>query len=264
MTKISSGYSIEFIPLDSFMHNLDPRSKIIISAVFMVSVFAAHQAWELIMLSVLAAGIIILSRVHLEYYWQGIRPFVFLIIISATIQAIVTPGEQIWQLYIFTVSKNGLLTGLLLMIRLLLILLIAQFLLLTTSTLALADGLDRMLHPLSRIGFPTEELLMIVTIALRFLPLLMREAIDVKNAQIARGADFGQGSLLSRLNKQITIIVPVFNLALQRAVDLAQAMESRAYVPGEKRTRLNELVLKSKDYLVIMIVIAAALIVTYF
>lgn len=261
MSKHSSGYSIEFIPLDSFMHKLDPRSKILVSAVFMASVLMADKTWEIAVLIFLAAGILFLSQINLGYYWRGIRPFLWLIVISASVQALVTPGEQFFQLYFISITKDGLLAGLWLVIRILLILLLAQFLLLTTSTLALTDGLEKILKPLSKLGFPTEELLMIITIALRFFPLLMREAIDVKNAQIARGADFVNGSLLSRLNKQVAIIVPVFNLALQRASDLAQAMESRAYIPGEQRTRLNELQMKIKDYIVIWLVVAIASII---
>jgi len=264
MYKPSSSYSIEFIPLDSFVHKLDPRSKILVSAVFMASVFLADKIWEIALLSLLAAGLIFLSQIDIGYYWRGIRPFLWLIIISASIQALLTPGEPLWQLSFISITEDGLRAGVWLISKILLILVLAQFLLLTTSTLALTDGLEKMLQPLSKIGLPTAELLMIITIAIRFLPLLMREAIDVKNAQMARGADFVSGSLLSRLNKQVAIIVPVFNLALQRATDLAQAMESRAYAPGEPRTRLNELKMRLEDYGSIGLAIATALIIAIY
>lgn len=247
--------TIGFIPIKSAIHELDPRSKIIISALFMLSVFMTKHFYGLLILTGFALILIMLSNIGIKDYWRGIKPFYFLISISALIQVLLTSGGKTYQVFFLHISQNGLEAGLILLIRLLLILLVAQLLILTTSTLAMTDGLDKMLKPFSKVGFPSEELLMIMTIALRFLPLLMNETIEVKKAQIGRGAEFESGSLLVRLKKQILIIVPVFNLALQRAVDLSQAMESRAYAPGAKRTRLHELKMTSRDYLIIIITI---------
>lgn len=252
-----------FIPIKSTIHDLDPRSKIIISALFMFSVFMAKHLYGLLILTIFALILIILSNIAIKDYWQGIKPFYFLIGISALIQVLLTRGGKTYQVFFLHISQSGLEAGLVLLIRLLLILLVAQLLILTTSTLAMTDGLDKMLKPLSKVGFPSEELLMIMTIALRFLPLLMNEAVEVKKAQIGRGAEFESGSLIVRLKKQILIIVPVFNLALQRAVDLSQAMESRAYAPGAVRSRLHELQMTSRDYLIIVITLILVTITLY-
>lgn len=246
MFKMGSAFN--YLPLDSHLHKLDPRTKMLLVTSFMINVLTADYYGELVLLGLMAVIMVKLSRVPLRYYWQGMKPLVILVTVSALIQAIFLEGGRSFDLGLFTVSETGLRLGVLLIVKLVLVLLVVQMLMLTTSTLALTDGLGKIIHPLTRIGFPVEELLMIMAIALRFIPLITDEALEVKKAQTARGADFSSGSLIQRLKKQLLIIVPVFNLSLQRTDALTQAMESRAYVPGAARSRLHELIFKSADY----------------
>ena len=254
MTDITLG---QFIPGNSCIHRLDPRTKIVLMLVYIVMVFLVKSlALFLVPLAYVLLSLW-LGRIPFGYFGKAIKPIRFLLVIMFLLNLFITPGEKVllrWQF--ITVTEEGLLQAVYISLRLILLVTGASLMTLTTSPIALTDGLERMLSPLKVFRFPAHELAMMMTIALRFIPTLMEEADKIRKAQMARGADFESGNILSRAKAMIPILIPLFVSAFRRADELAMAMESRCYHGGEGRTKLHQLKFTRGDLLAALVTAA--------
>lgn len=240
-----------YIPGNSVIHALDPRSKIIGSIVFFLIVFNATSWIDYTLLLVFLAVLVWLTKVSFSFFWSGFKPMVVLIMITALFQIFfVRTGDVLMQLWVFQVTMDGLRSALYVMIRFVLIIWVSTVLSLTTNPLMMADAMESMLNPLRKFNFPVHELALILAIAMRFVPTILDEAQTIMNAQRARGVDFNEGNLIKRVKAFIPILIPLFASAIRRAEDLAYAMESRGYKGGEGRTKYRQLKWHLQDTLV--------------
>jgi energy-coupling factor transport system permease protein len=232
----------QYYPGNSIIHRLDPRIKIALSITFIVGIFMVQNllGYALALLYILLT--VRLSTVPFKMLMRGIKPLRFILILTFLLNLFFSTGESVvFRLWIITVTWEGLSMAVHFSLRLVFLVLGTSLLTLTTSPVALADGLELLLTPLKVIRFPAHELAMMMTIALRFIPTLLEEADKIMKAQMARGADFESGNLLARAKAMVPLLVPLFVSAFRRASDLAMAMEARCYHGGENRTRLRVL-----------------------
>ena len=248
----------QFYPVASPLHALDPRAKILATAVLVVGLFLVDSVAGLL---VLAAGFFLLvaaSRVPPVAFLRLLRPVAFIVALTALFQIFFTRGgPTLFELGFLEVHEGGLRMGLFLALRILLLVSAAGLLTATTAPVALADGIEDLLSPLKKLRFPAHEVAMMMTIALRFIPTLQEEAQKITRAQAARGADLSEGGLLKRVRAMLPVLVPLTIGAFRRADELAEAMESRGYRGGEGRTRYRELRFRPRDALAL---VAAALV----
>ena len=246
----------QFYPVDSFVHRLDPRVKIILTLAFIVGVFLGGSIFAFI--PVVAFIALAAKAAHLPYKLliKGLKPLRFILIFTFVLNLFFSAGETVWlKLGFIVITEEGFMTALRFSARLIFLVMGASMLTLTTSPVVLTDGLERLLSPLRKIGFPAHELAMMMTIALRFIPTLLEEADKIMKAQMARGADFESGNILQRAKAMVPLLVPLFVSAFRRAGDLAMAMESRCYHGGEGRTRMRVLKLTKNDALATLVVL---------
>lgn len=238
----------QYLPADSILHNLDPRTKTIAGLFFILAVFAAAFPLELFFIYLAGGLLLYLSRLRIIDFWPVFKPFLIIILITVIFQLLFIPGTPLFSFSILTISYEAVETAVAFTSRFVLLLFIVRLLTATTTPVALMDGLEQMLNPLRKLGLAVHELIMIMTISLRFIPMFIEEAERIRKAQLCRGADFRVGSLSSRLKNLFAWLLPLLRASLQRAEDLSQAMEARAYQGGEGRTRLNVLRLRFNDY----------------
>lgn len=232
----------QFLPGNSPIHRLDPRTKIVLMVVYIVLIFLVKRLSAFLLPAVLLVLMFSLARVPASYFFSSIQPMRWLIVFMFLINLLFTVGEStLWSFWIIRITREGLRQAVFMSLRLVLLVAGTSLLTLSTSPIALTDGLERMMAPLKTLHFPAHELAMMMTIALRFIPTLMEETERIKKAQMARGADFESGNLIARAKSMIPILVPLFVSAFRRADELAMAMESRCYHGGEGRTRMREL-----------------------
>lgn len=247
----------QFLPGDSPVHRLDPRTKILLMVAYIVLVFLVGRLPVFLLPAAFVVGVVLLARVPLRYLGSSVRPIRWLLVFMFIINLFFTQGRTVLvEWWIFRITQESLRQAVFITLRLLLLVMGTSLLTLTTSPIVLTDGLERLLKPLAVFRFPAHELAMMMTIALRFIPLLMEEVERIQKAQMARGADFTSGNLIVRARSMIPILVPLFVSAFRRADELAMAMESRCYHGGEGRTRMRELHLHRRD-LVAAVVMAA-------
>ena len=245
MTDITLG---QFIPGNSCIHRLDPRTKIVLMLVYIVMVFLVRSLALFLVPLLYVLLCLWLGGISFGYFGKAIKPIRFLLVLMFLLNLFITPGDKVLFSWKFiTVTEEGLLQAVYISLRLILLVTGASIMTLTTSPIALTDGLERMLSPLKVFKFPAHELAMMMTIALRFIPTLMEETDRIIKAQTARGADFSGGNLLVRAKNMLPILVPLFISAFRRADDLAVAMEARCYRGGEGRTRMHQLAYRSGD-----------------
>ena len=242
----------QFFPGNSLAHRLDPRTKILLTVLYIVALFCAKWfASYGVVAAVLIAGIKI-SGVAPRALVKGLKPILFIICFTAVLNLLYTPGEPLASFWIFTITKEGVLTALFMVLRIVMLIMGTFLMTYTTSPIALTDGLETLLGPLKRIRVPVHELAMIMSIALRFIPTLIEETDKIMSAQKARGADFETGNILQRARALVPILVPLFISAFRRADELAVAMECRCYHGGQGRTKLHVLRYRAHDYLVLL------------
>ncbi|MBE3576758.1 MAG: energy-coupling factor transporter transmembrane protein EcfT [Limnochordales bacterium] len=239
----------QYLPGESAVHRLDPRTKIIWTLLWMVTLFGVGSFAGYVSFGVFLVAVLVLARIPVRAVWRGIRPLMYLILFTAFFNLLATPGQPVVRLGPLAITDAGLVTAGLVTARLLLLIAGASILTLTTSPLALSDGIETLLRPLQRIGLPAHELAMMMAIALRFIPTLLEEAERIMKAQKARGADFESGSIQQRIRSLLPVLVPLFVSAFRRADELAVAMEARAYRGGAGRTHLRELHFQPIDLL---------------
>ncbi|SHJ67013.1 energy-coupling factor transport system permease protein [Dethiosulfatibacter aminovorans DSM 17477] len=250
-------------PVESKIHNLDPRLKLVVTLLFIISLFLINQ-FPVYLLVVAFLGLIIkLSKVPVKMVILGLRPILIIILVTFFINLFMTTGEVIWQMGPLDITREGLRQAGFMALRLMLLIMGTSMLTLTTSPILLTDGIESLLNPFKKIGLPAHELAMMMTIALRFIPTLMEETEKIMKAQKARGADFESGNLVRRAKSLVPLLVPLFVSSFRRADDLAMAMEARCYRGGENRTRMRRLTITGTDYVAMAItaVYVAAIIV---
>ena len=238
----------QYYPGNSFIHRLDPRTKILSTLLLIVAVFLANTAVGYAALCAMVLFIILVSGLPFMLVLKSVKPLLFIIVLTLVLHAVMGQGEHVLDQWKFIkVTEEGLQLGVQMAMRLILLLMISSILTFTTSPIVLTDGIEALLRPFRVIGVPAHELAMMMTIALRFIPTLMEETDRIIKAQTARGADFSGGNLLVRAKNMLPILVPLFISAFRRADDLAVAMEARCYRGGEGRTRMHQLAYRSGD-----------------
>jgi len=252
----------QYIPLESFIHRLDPRSKIVFSGVLIIDLFIVQHWAAFVLLGGLLLSYTVVARIPAGYILRSLKPILFLLAFTLVLHLFFTPGEPLWEYGFLRISQEGLFRGLFIMVRLCLLILSTALLTLTTSPVELTDGMEYLFSPLKRWRFPAHELAMMMTIAIRFIPTLLEEADRIMKAQMARGMDFQSGSLLQRAKNLIPLLVPLFINSFKRADELAVAMESRCYRGGEGRSRLRVLSFSQGDILFLVLSLAFIALVT--
>ena len=239
----------QYYPANSLIHRLDPRVKLLGTIVFVVTVFFVNDLVGVILATAALAAVIGLSKVPLKYMLKGLKAIFILMLFTVLLNIFLTPGTELVRFGIFKITKEGLVLAGKTAIRLIYLIVGSTIMTLTTTPNHLTDGLEKALGPLKKVHFPVHELAMTMSIALRFIPILMEETDKIMKAQQARCADFESGNLIQRMKSLIPILVPLFILAIRRANDLAMAMEARCYHGGVGRTKMKPLVYARRDYL---------------
>jgi energy-coupling factor transport system permease protein len=251
LRNISFG---QYIPKDSLIHNLDPRIKILSCLAVIISLFLITEFTGYLILGVLMAMSIILSKVHPKFVFRGILPMLYIIIFTLIIHLFMTEGDVIYSLGFLKITYEGLVKGLLISCRLFILILATSLLTLATSPISLTDGIEKLLAVFKFIGVPAQDIAMMMTIALRFIPTLLEETEKIMKAQISRGADFESGNIFNRTKNLIPILIPLFVNAFRRADELAIAMEAKCYRGGEGRTHYRQLKIKKIDILAFVLI----------
>lgn len=241
----------QYFPGDTIIHKLDPRIKILIVTMYIMTLFFVKSFFSYIFILAFVLLTVKLSKVPLKFILKGLKPLRFIMIITFVINVFLTKGTIIFELGPITITEQGLRTGLFMILRLIFLVTGTSLLTLTTSPISLTDGIESLLSPFKVIGLPAHELAMMMTIALRFIPTLLEETDKIIKAQKARGADFESGNIIKRAQNLVPLLVPLFINSLRRADELAIAMEARCYRGGDNRTRLNELKLDKTDFIIL-------------
>ncbi|MGE5613259.1 MAG: energy-coupling factor transporter transmembrane component T family protein [Bacillota bacterium] len=250
-TNITIG---QYIPGDSIVHKADPRTKIMFTITFMIMVFIISSFWLFAAIVLFTAIAVLVSGVPVKYTLKGLKPLLFIILFTAAINIFTTGGTPVSDIFPFKyITYEGLALALKLAVRLAMIIVGGSLLTLTTTPILLTDGIEKLLGPFKRIGLPTHELAMMMSIALRFIPTLLEETDKIMKAQASRGADFDTGNLVQRAKSFVPVLVPLFVSAFRRAEELATAMEARCYRGGKGRTRLRQLKFTGADLKIALI-----------
>ena len=261
MKSITIG---QFIPGDSLLHRLDARAKFAALIFLIIAIFAVHSFWGYLILAAVIFALLLTSQIPLSYFFRGLKPVYYIMLFTLVIHFFFTKGGTVLlRLGPVTIETEGIYYGFFMVIRIVFLVVATSLLTLTTSPIALTDGLEYLMKPFSRIGVPAHEIAMMMTIALRFIPTLMEESEKIMKAQMARGADFESGNVYQRAKSLVPLLVPLFVSSFRRADDLAVAMEARCYRGGEGRTRLHEPKITLQDYLVVAASIALAAFITW-
>lgn len=254
----------QYVPVESVIHRLDPRTKILGTLVLAVVVLLARGFGDLAAYAALLAGVVLAARIPPGYLLRGLRPVFWLLAFTVALQIFFGPegGHAVFRRGPITITRENLSAAVFYGLRLALLIIATSLMTFTTSPMELTDGLERLLRPFRRIGVPAHEFALMMTIALRFIPTLLEETDKIMKAQMARGAEFTQGSIVKRARALIPLLVPLFVGAFRRADALALAMEARCYRGGDHRTRMTELVFRPRDYAAFgVLAIVAALLV---
>lgn len=246
----------KYYPTGSIVHKTDPRIKILINFIYMVSLFiiSSFYSYAVMFLWVIVAAYI--SKLSFKLLIKGLKPLRWILLVTFIINTIFTKGEVVFNLGFIYVSKEGLILASRTALRLILLILGTSILTLTTSPIQLTDGIEGILKPFTKIGVPAHEIAMMMTIALRFIPTLVEETDKILMAQKARGADFESGNIIKRAQNMVPLMVPLFLGSIRRADELSVAMEARCYAGGVGRTRLHPLEIKKSDILILIISIS--------
>lgn len=246
----------QYYPADSVIHKLDPRTKLFATLLFIISVFSFDGIVGFIVMTAFLFGVIALSKVPLSFMLRGLKAIMILLVIAGLFNLFLTPGQVLWSIWKIHITREGLRNAVLMTIRMVYLIMGSSVMTLTTTPNQLTDGLEKALKPLQKINVPVHEIAMMMSIALRFIPILIEETDKIMKAQMARGADFETGGLVKKAKNMVPLLVPLFVSAFRRANDLALAMEARCYVGGEGRTKMIPLVYHKVDRLAYVVAIA--------
>jgi len=254
----------QYYQADSIIHRLDPRVKLIGTFAYIIALFVSKNVWGYLIATIFLVGVIKLSKVPVKFMLKGMKAIAFLIVITVAFNLFLTPGETWISIWKLTITKEGAKTAGTMALRLAYLIVGSSVMTLTTTPNQLTDALESVLGPLKKLKVPVHEIAMMMSIALRFIPILMDETDKIMKAQIARGASFDSGSIIQRAKSLIPLLVPLFISAFRRANDLAMAMEARCYQGGEKRTKMKPLKYVRTDYIgyIILVIFFAGMIAT--
>lgn len=231
----------QFIPGNSILHRLDPRTKIVWTLILMVAIFLIDSWQEYVMMGAFVLITILISEIPLKQSIKGVKPLLFILAFTAILNIFFTGGTTLYEIGPIKVTYEGIFAAIKLFFRLVMLVMTASLMTLTTTPMTLTDGIEKLLKPFERIGAPAHEIAMMMSIALRFIPTLLDETDRIMKAQASRGADLDTGNIFARIKSFIPVLVPLFVSAFKRADDLAEAMESRCYRGGKGRTKLKEI-----------------------
>lgn len=237
----------QYYPEQSVVHRLDARTKILGTLLYIIEIFLVNS-FAGFGLVILALGILIgISRVPVRFIFKGLKAVVFIILLTFVLNLFMFDGTVLWHWKFLTITYEGLYRSCFMALRLILLIIGTSMLTLTTKPMELTDGLEKLLKPFNRLGLPSHEIALMMSIALRFIPTLLEETDKIMKAQQARGADFESGNLIQRVKNMIPILIPLFVGSFRIAQDLALAMEARCYHGGVGRTRMKEIVFSRRD-----------------
>ena len=238
----------QYIPGQSFVHRLDPRAKLAGVFVFLIFLFLARDPLILAGAFAMTAAAFWSANIPLSFYLKGMRFIAIIILFTFFLHLFMTrEGTVVLDFGVWQVYSGGLIEGGLIAFRLVLLITMASMLTLTTTPVDLTDGMERLMKPLAKLNVPTHELALMMSIALRFIPTLLGETSKIVKAQMARGANFAEGSIWKRMKAFIPVLVPLFIQSFKRAEDLATAMEARGYAGGTGRTKYRQMTWKRSD-----------------
>ena len=238
----------QYFPGDTVVHRLDPRTKLILVVVYIVALFCAKSYISYAVMALFLIVCMCLSRIRPGVIVKGLKPLLFIIVLTGLLNMFYTPGRELVHFWIFTITYEGIRNAVFMIARIVMLIFGTFLLTYTTSPIALTDAMELLMSPLKKLRVPVHELSMMMCIALRFIPTLISETDKIISAQKARGADFESGNLIRRARALIPILVPLFISAFRRADELAVAMESRCYQGGKGRTRMKQLRMQVRDY----------------
>lgn len=240
----------QYYPVDSVVHRLDPRTKLFGTMVYIISLFLADDIWGYAAAALFLTIVIRVSKVPFKFIVRGLKAIVFLLVISVSFNLFLTDGQILFKIGFLKITMEGLEIAVFMALRLIFLVIGSSVMTLTTTPNELTDGLEKSLGFLKKIKVPVHEISMMMSIALRFIPILVEETDKIMKAQMARGADFETGNLMQRAKSMIPLLVPLFVSAFRRATDLAMAMEARGYRGGEGRTKMKPLHYQKRDRVV--------------
>lgn len=249
MNNIALG---QYIPLDSKIHKIDPRIKIIIMIILMLAVFMVPNFYGYGFMFVVLVGVVLLSKLTISFVIKSMKPILFMMVVLFILNIfLIRSGNLIFEFFIFKIYDDAVFQTLFIVFRLMLMIMITTLLTATTAPLDLTLGIEDLLKPLKKFKVPAHEIAMMISIALRFIPTLIEDTQRIMNAQASRGVDLQEGKLKEKITGIISMIVPLFISSYHRAEDLADAMEARGYFPGKQRTRYKQLEVKFSDWVML-------------
>lgn len=257
----------QFYPVKSKIHNLDPRVKIVGTLLYLISLFTFRNFLGYIVVTAFLGTVIALSHVPFGYIVRGLKAILFLLIFTAVFNIFWTPGIPVFEWGFIKITYQGLRNGAFMALRLIYLILGSSILTYTTTPNQLTDAIESLLKPLKKLKVPVHDFAMMMSLALRFIPILMEETNRIINAQSARGADFEEGNIFKRLKTMVSILVPLLVSSTKRAYDLAMAMEARCYHGGDNRTKMKPLIYRKADigaYMIVLGYLAVLILVNHF
>ena len=246
----------QFFPGTSVMHRLDARMKIILTAIYIASIFVANDYIGMALVIVSLIAINAVSKIPFKVIVKGIKPLIYILIFTSLLNLIYIKGDIVFQLGILKISRQGIITAIFMAVRIICLVISSSLLTYTTSPTMLTDGIELLFSPLKHIKVDVHSIAMMMTIALRFIPTLIEEIDKIMSAQKARGADMESGNLIQRAKALIPILIPLFISSFRRASELAFAMECRCYHGGEGRTRMKQMHFGAADYVALAVILA--------
>ena len=246
----------QYYQTESVIHRMDPRVKLGGTLLFIISLFFFKNYAGYVIAALFLGMVIRLSKVPFKFMVKGMKTIVMLMMITVVFNLFLTQGTPLVTIWKLTITQEGLKMAISMAVRLTLLIIGSSVMTLTTTPNHLTDGLERLLRPLNKIRVPVHEIAMMMSIALRFIPILLEETDKIMKAQIARGADFENGNLIQKAKNMVPLLVPLFISAFRRANDLAMAMEARCYHGGDHRTQMKPLHYEKRDYIAFVILVA--------
>ena len=239
----------QYFPGTTVVHRLDPRTKIVMVALYIAALFTANTPGGYALMAVFLGVSIAVSRIRLKAMLKGMKPLIFIVVLTSLLNLFYGTGEPIFTFWIFKITAQGIRRAIYMVLRIVMLVMGTFMLTYTTSPIMLTYGLELLMNPLKKIKVPVHELAMMMSMALRLIPTLIEETDKIMSAQKARGAQFDTGNLIEKAKAMLPILIPLFLSSFRRADELATAMEARCYHGGEGRTRLNVLTMQTRDYL---------------
>lgn len=249
-----------FVPVDSPVHRMDPRSKLVIIFLFVCIIFVANNWITYGLIGLYAILMLSLSRIPFRFLYGGLKPVIWLVLFTLLLQIFFTKeGHIVYELGPVKIYDEGLRQGIFISMRFFFLILMTSLLTLTTTPIEITDGLETMLNPLKKIKFPVHEMALMMSISLRFIPTLMEETDKIMKAQMARGVEFSSGPIRERMKAVIPLLIPLFVSSFKRAEELAIAMEARGYRGGEGRTKYRQLSWNLRDSMQLIVIVVLAI-----